>query len=129
VEPALNTATTNVLGLFDYSIGLVRVFVGGQDSGNNRPYGECLLDEIRVGESYADVTPYVGAPPPASLRFTHAHSSGGNLVLAGSGGAAGGMYQLLANADVNTPATIWPAVATNAFGGSGNFSLTQAIQP
>jgi hypothetical protein len=129
VEPALASATTNVLGLYDYSLGLVRVFVGGQDTSNNRPYGEALVDEIRVGETYADVVPFVGAPAPQSLMFTNIQMSSGNLILSGTGGTSGGIYRLLANEDVSTSSTNWPAVTTNQFDSRGNFVCTYPVVP
>ncbi len=129
LEPALGTATTNVLGQYDYSIGLVRVFVGGQDTANNRPYGEVLVDEIRVGETYADVTPYGNATPPQALTITNIQSASGSIVLSGAGGPASATYHLLASANLTTVSSNWPVVATNTFDANGNFALTNPLQP
>jgi hypothetical protein len=65
VGPALSTATTNVLGLFDYSFDRMRIFVGGQSSAA-QPYGEAVMDEYRVGTTWADVTPFIAVPEPAT---------------------------------------------------------------
>jgi len=127
IEPSLTEADTNSLAGFDFSFDRLRVFLGGQDTGNSRPYAELIIDEYRLGESYADVTPYVGAPEPAPLAFTNAAVSGANVVLLGTGGTAGGTYELLANADFDSTSTNWPAVATNAFDGAGSFSITQSL--
>jgi pectate lyase len=129
VEPGLAEAATNTLGGFDFSFDRLRVFAGGQDTANSRPYAELIMDEYRLGETYADVTPYAGAPEPAPLVFTNAQLDGASLVMHGAGGTAGGTYHLLASADLATPSTHWPAVATNTFDGSGNFSIAQAVQP
>ena len=132
IEPGLGSATTNVLGLYDYSIGLVRVFVGGLDAANSRPYGEAIVDEIRVGETFADVTPYTGGsiPPTTNtlLIITNVQLTAGNIVLRGTGGTNGVGYQLLGNTNLSTPSTNWPVLATNSFDANGNFALTNPVQ-
>ena len=130
VEPSLAAANTNSLGAFDYSFDRVRIFAGGNASAA-QPYAEMIVDEYRIGESYADVTPYVNGPPPpvSGLIITNAQLSGENVILSGSGGAASGTYHLLASSDLTTPSTNWPALATNTFSGSGTFSVTQTVQP
>ncbi|MFM2295302.1 MAG: hypothetical protein RLZZ350_1715 [Verrucomicrobiota bacterium] len=55
-EPLTNTANTNSLGLYDYSIDRLRIFVGGQSSAA-QPFAELIVDEYRVGETFADVAP------------------------------------------------------------------------
>jgi pectate lyase len=127
VEPLTNAATTNVLGLYDYSIGLVRVFVGGQSSAA-QPYGEVIVDELRVGETYADVTPYTPTAT-AALVITNTQRAGSSLIFSGQGGNAGGGYEVLANPNLNTSSTLWPVIATNTFESGGTFSVTQAVQP
>jgi|GEM_PF-926216 len=127
VEPSIGSATTNVLGLYDYSIGLVRVFVGGQNS-TAQPYGEAMVDEIRVGETYADVAPYGGAPASADLVITQARIMAGGIALSGTGGTRGAPYQLLGNANLTLPATNWPVLATNYFDANGDFALTHPLQ-
>ena len=130
VEPSLATADTNTLGGFDFSFDRLRIFTGGNASAA-QPYAEMIVDEYRIGESYADVTPYVNGPPPpvSGLLITNAQQSGANVVLSGSGGTAGGTYHLLANSDLTTPSTNWPSVATNTFDGAGAFSVSQVIEP
>jgi hypothetical protein len=89
------------------------------------------VDEIRVGETYADVTPYGNAsnPPTAALVITNVQVAAGNIVLSGTGGTSSGTYQLLANGTLATASTNWPAVATNTFDANGDFALTHPIQP
>jgi pectate lyase len=127
IEPSLASATTNVLGVYDYSIGLVRVFVGGQNNAS-QPYGEAIVDEIRVGDTYADVVPHAPAVT-ASLVITNTQLAAGNVILSGQGGTAGGAYELLANSNVTTASSTWPVVASNTFDAGGIFVVTQAVQP
>ena len=87
------------------------------------------MDEYRVGETYADVTPYGAGVSPAPLVITNAQLSGANAVLSGSGGAASGTYHLLAATNLSSASTNWPAVATNTFDANGNFSIAQPLQP
>lgn len=122
-EPALATATTNVIGLFDYSIGLVRVFVGGQDTANNRPYGELIVDEIRVGETFTDVAPFTSS----ELVITNVLVADGSIVLSGQGGPSAGQYHLLGGADLGNSSSNWPVLGTNSFDGNGGFIHTQSL--
>jgi fibronectin-binding autotransporter adhesin len=48
--------------------------------------------------------------------------SGGNLVITGSGGTAGGGYTLLSSTSVATPLTNWVTNTTGTFSGTGTFS-------
>jgi len=57
--PDVSTANARSVGAFNYSFDRIRPFVGGADTGNNRPYGELALDEVRVGNTFASVTPFV----------------------------------------------------------------------
>jgi hypothetical protein len=53
--------------------------------------------------------------------------SGGNLILSGTNGTAGGNYSVLTTTNVATPLTNWTALVTNSFNGSGAFSVTNPI--
>jgi hypothetical protein len=128
VEPALGAAGAVSTNGFDFSFDRLRVFAGGQSSAS-QPYAELILDEYRIGESYVDVTPYVTAGPGSPLVFTNSRLAGGNVILSGQGGTAGGAYELLANSNVTIASSTWPIVATNTFDPSGTFSVTQAVQP
>lgn len=127
VEPATTAAGAVWTNSFDFSFDRLRMFAGGQSSAA-QPYAEIIVDEYRLGESYADVTPYVGAPPAAALQITNIQSSGATVLIAGSGGAAGGTYHLLAGTDLSLASSHWPAIATNTFDGNGNFSLSSPLQ-
>jgi hypothetical protein len=127
VEPATSSAGAVWAGSFDFSFDRLRMFAGGQASAA-QPYAELVVDEYRLGESYADVTPYEGAPPVAGLQITNIQASGVTVVVSGSGGTAGGTYHLLAGNDLSEASSNWSAIATNTFDGQGNFSLTTALQ-
>ena len=49
---------------------------------------------------------------------------GVGVVASGTNGTAGGQYIVLATNDIAAPVTNWPAIQTNTFDGSGNFSIT-----
>ncbi len=129
VEPGLGSAGAVSLGAYDFSFDRLRVFAGGQN-GAAQPYAELVLDEYRVGETYADVTPFTPGPPPVTpqgLVITNAVLIPGHIVLSGTGGSNGGTYQLLASSILTAPASVWPTIATNSFDASGNFILTNPI--
>ena len=125
-EPSTNSAGAISTNTFDYSFDRGRVFAGGQN-GATQPYVEMILDEYRVGETFADVAPISGnAPPPVvgPLQFTNVFLSGSNLVLSGKGGSNNAAYFVLATTNITTPLTNWQPVATNSFNASGNFIVT-----
>lgn len=53
--------------------------------------------------------------------------SGGNLVFSGTNGSDGGTYYVLTSTNVNLPLSQWTPIATNSFGATGNFSVTNNI--
>jgi hypothetical protein len=126
IEPSTNAASASSLGGFDFSFDRVRTFAGGSNT-LAQPYAEMVVDEYRVGETYADVTPYTSSAPPAPtgpIIITNAALVCGHLVLSGTGGTPGGSYYVLAAANPTVSATNWLAVATNRFDASGNFNCT-----
>lgn len=66
-EPNISGADTNSLGLFDYSFNRIRPFAGGNNPAGSQPYAELIVDEIRVGESWADVTPFLVPEPSVAV--------------------------------------------------------------
>lgn len=56
--PDVSTASARSVGAFNYSFNRIRPFVGAVDTANNRPYAELNLDEVRVGDTFASVTPH-----------------------------------------------------------------------
>lgn len=126
VEPDTNSPGAVSLGAFDFSFDRLRMFAGGQSSAA-QPYAEIVVDEYRLGETFADVTPYTGGSAPGTLTFTNARLAGANVVLSGQGGSAGGSYQLLANGDLNQSSSTWPVIGSGNFDASGNFVITQSV--
>jgi hypothetical protein len=90
-EPSIATASARSTGAFNFSFDRIRPFVGALDSGNSRPAADFTFDEVRVGTSFASVTPYTerldvtqpgnavtlvngtdaGNPPPANEGVEH----------------------------------------------------------
>jgi Pel9A-like, right handed beta helix region/Immunoglobulin I-set domain len=131
VEPSTNAAAANSLGSFDFSFNRLRAFVGGEN-GTAQHYAEMVLDEYRVGETYADVTPYTVPPPPvspATLIITNTVLTPDGIVLSGIGGSSNATYVLLAGTDVAASAAGWSEVMTNAFDANGDFILTNPLAP
>ena len=130
IEPSIADAGATSLNGFDFSFDRVRVFAGGQSSAA-QPYVELIVDEYRIGETYADVTPFVtnGGPPAVTgpLLITNVWLATGGIALSGTGGSNNGTYHLLASANLTTSSTNWPAIATNTFDANGNFALTNPI--
>ena len=107
---------------------------GADGSGNaGRLYinrGPCLnIDELRIGQSWADVTPPDG---PVAIRRPHITESllaTNAVILRGTNGPPAGVYQLM-HADAIPPlADTWTPVATNAFDAAGNFETTRPLPP
>ncbi len=77
-EPTTSSADTNSIGEFDFTFNRIRPFAGGDRSTSaGSPYAEIVLDEIRIGETYADVSPFIPA-----LLVTR---NGGDITLSWSG--------------------------------------------
>jgi hypothetical protein len=111
-EPLVSQADTNTLGQFDFSFNRLRPFAGGDRPSAYSPYAELILDEIRIGETYGDVAPYI---PPLVVAQT-----GGKLILSWSGSAA----KLQASANLGGPYTNIPGATspyTNSTAGSQLF--------
>lgn len=55
--PDISTASARSEGAFNFAFDRVRPFAGGNDTGNNRPYADLALDELRVGNTFRSVAP------------------------------------------------------------------------
>ena len=62
-------------------------------------------------------------------QFGIVNLSGTNLIFNGTGGLAGSNYVMLASTNLALPLTNWTALATNIFGGSGQFHYTNPVSP
>jgi autotransporter-associated beta strand protein len=67
-----------------------------------------------------------GGNPPHISNISY---SGGNLIISGSGGTPSGNYVVLASTNVAAALNTWTRVSTNAFDGTGHFSVTNAVTP
>jgi autotransporter-associated beta strand protein len=75
-----------------------------------------------------DGTLRIKSVPLTPPLFNSTVLSGTNLVMSGTGGAAGGTYYVYATTNLALPLSGWTPVATNTFDGSGNFSFTNAVE-
>jgi fibronectin type 3 domain-containing protein len=73
----------------------------------------------------ASATPGSLAPP----TIAKINVAGGNFSLAGTGGFPTATYHVLATTNLALPAAQWTPVATNQFDSSGNFAITNTINP
>jgi hypothetical protein len=88
------------------------------------------LDEVRIGTSWADVTPPAAVPPSnPPPYFTHASVSSQSVTLRGSNGPASGPYTLLFATNLALPVTQWSIVSTSSFDFAGGFACTNPIAP
>jgi hypothetical protein len=55
-EPALGTAQASSIGLWNMAFDIISIRAGTTSGGN---HGEAFFDELRIGTSFADVTPGV----------------------------------------------------------------------
>lgn len=128
-EPATNSAATNTLGAFDFSFDRVRIFAGGQSS-VTQPYAEIIVDEYRIGETFADVAPYSVVTTNSSvLLITNVQLISGNHVLSGRGGEPGGAFSVLGSASLASSSTSWPVIGSNVFDVAGTFRWTNPLTP
>ncbi|HVM59824.1 MAG TPA: immunoglobulin domain-containing protein [Verrucomicrobiae bacterium] len=85
------------------------------------------VDELRVGTSWADVTPTSAPPPPppsTGLVITNVAMTANGFVIMGTNGPANGQYDVLASSDLTQSISNWPVIATEPFDANGNFSFT-----
>lgn len=85
------------------------------------------IDELRVGTTWADVTPASG--PKRVPRMMSAWMCSDGLVLAGTNGPASGSYVVLATTNLALPPTQWQPIATNTFNTGGDFVWTNPVMP
>ena len=91
-------------------------------------------DEVRIGTSWADVTPPSGAPPPPPpvtnvVTVTQAFLDPAGFVLRGRGGNPTGAYEVISSIDISTATSNWLSIATNQFDAVGNFDCTNPVSP
>jgi pectate disaccharide-lyase len=88
------------------------------------------IDEVRVGASWADVTPANGVTPPSpALRVDDVSLVAGGLVMRGTNGSANAIYGVLTSTNLALPLEQWTLLATNAFNAGGGFICTNPVSP
>ncbi|MDW8310004.1 MAG: hypothetical protein RMK20_11585, partial [Verrucomicrobiales bacterium] len=85
------------------------------------------VDNLRVGTSWADVTPAASTAPTSRPYITEAFLSAGGLELRGTNGPPDGTYHVLTTPDL--AASSWTPVATNQFAGDGSFACAVPLLP
>jgi pectate lyase len=87
------------------------------------------LDELRIGTTWAAVTP-TGSPVVAQQPYiTESFLSPAGFVLRGSNGAPSGLFHVLNAENVFLPLNLWSVIATNQFDLAGNFDCTNPVLP
>jgi pectate lyase len=85
------------------------------------------IDELRIGTTWADVTP-TGTPVIAAQPvITESFLAPGGFVLRGSNGPPAGIYQVLNATNVFHPLNLWTRIATNLFDPAGKFDCTNPV--
>ena len=116
-EPAAPDATQT--GGTDAS-SLLNVYI--KSSGG---YGSWYFDTLRIGPTWASVTPLEGSQPPTAQPYlTRILRRSGEVVLGGTNGPPGGVYQVLTSTNLLQAPAAWPAIGTNRFDASGAFECT-----
>ncbi|HEU5071421.1 MAG TPA: hypothetical protein VFV96_13540 [Verrucomicrobiae bacterium] len=90
-------------------------------------YDTWNFDTLRVGTTWADVTPAVDDTGSHEPRITEASAGPDGIVLRGTNGATSGVYQVLSSTNVAAPLAQWPAIATNHFDAGDNFACTNPL--
>ncbi len=88
------------------------------------------VDEVRIGTTWADVTPTSGTVAPLPMPvITQAMLSGQGMILRGTNGPASSTYQVLTSSSLTMPLSNWPSIAAHAFDAAGNFDSTNPVPP
>lgn len=66
IEPSTSTASASTNN-FNFTFLRVRPFAGANDAANSRPYADLKVDEIRIGTTWQDVTPFITIVPEPSV--------------------------------------------------------------
>jgi len=109
---------------------------GGTDAGDlqyiylksSSGYGTWNFDTLRVGPTWASVTPAEGGEPQTDLpRITQTFIVAGAVILRGTNGTPDGIYRVLSSANPGQPQAEWSMIATNRFDSNGAFDCTNLI--
>ena len=91
-------------------------------------YGSWCFDTLRVGATWASVTPTEGGEaPPAQPSVTQTLMCAQGVVLRGTNGTPNEVYRVLSSTNLLQPLAEWPAIATNRFDSNGSFDCTNPV--
>jgi hypothetical protein len=99
------------------------VFTPANNFTGTATIGYTITDNVG-GTNTSLVTVTVKSTTPVTIYVNY---SGGNLILSGTGGTAGATYYVVGSTNVALPMASWTVLSTNAFDGSGNFSVSVPV--
>ena len=86
------------------------------------------IDEVRVGTTWADVTPASGSTNLTGVPIiTQALLTSQGMILRGSNGPSSSTYQVLASTNITLSLSNWPSIASHSFDVVGNFDSTNPV--
>ena len=128
-EGLVPTATLTTTNGTDLST-LTSLMIGNRSAaGAGTATGTQWLDELRVGLTWADVTPTGGtSAPTARPVITQALLVPQGMVLRGTNGSPTGNYQVITSTNLILAVSNWPVAGNYSFDGGGNFDSTNPVQ-
>ena len=122
-EPTPGASTTNGVNA-GVTLNYFNVVAQATASFGNASY---LIDEIRFGTTWADVTPSSGAVTSSVPIITQALLTSQGMILRGSNGPASSVYQVLASTNLTLSLSNWPSIASRSFDATGHFDSTNSV--
>src|ERR1043166_2282525 len=110
------TSTTHSSSFSYFHLNSVSAGTGG---------GSYEMDELRIGSTYADVTPAGAAPTPtpaSGLSVKQARKTGQNFAMTGAGGTPNGRFEIFSASDLTLPAEQWNLSGSGTFDAAGFFN-------
>jgi glucose/arabinose dehydrogenase len=90
--------------------------------------GDVLIAAARSGTD-SIIERIISEVPVQFPSITNVTVAGGSVVLQGTNGPANQTYYIVASSNVTQSVDTWPAVATGLFDSSGNFNVTNPLNP
>ena len=124
VEPTPGASTTNGVNA-GVTLNYFNVVAQAAASFGNASY---LIDEIRIGTTWVDVTPSSGATNLTGVPIiTQALLTSQGMILRGSNGPSSSIYQVLASTNLTLSLSNWPSIASHSFDATGRFDSTNPV--
>ena len=127
-EPDISLAAAQKIGPLDMQFNNVRMYAGNTNA-NGVPanYAEFDIDEIRIGTTYTDVTPFVPGTGGGALRWSGSSIVGSDLQLQLTG-APGSNYTVEATVSL-APPRMWTSVGNGTLDGAGKAVFVDSNAP